>query len=90
MQTTTGHAWTDENALINGLGNDYRGPTARMLAVADAKCAYSTRQAQTFAAAFRQAANHLPSNIQTELRFLLAHRPAWIDKANRILASPNP
>lgn len=90
MQTATGHAWADENALINTLGSDYSGPSARTLAVADAKCAYSSGQAQTFAAAFRQAATDLPSSIQTELRFLLAHRNAWINTADRILASPNP
>lgn len=88
MRTRTGRAWTDENALIVGLENNYTGPKARRLAVADTKCAYSSGQAQVFAAAFHHAAAHLPIKLQHELRYLLAHRHAWINRANRILASP--
>lgn len=90
MQTTTGHAWADENALINSLGNDSSEFAARRLAVADTQCACSTGQAQAFAAAFRHAADHLPAGTQPELRFLLAHRHAWIVKADRILTSSKP
>jgi RNA polymerase sigma factor (sigma-70 family) len=90
MRKTTGHAWPDENALITaitGPNGDSTGPSARSMAIADTKCAYSTGQAQAFAAAFRQAATNLPTTIQTQLRYLLARRAAWINKAQHILAS---
>jgi len=86
MRTATGIAWPDENALITTLAKQ----SARReitLAVTDTKCAYSTGQAQTFAAAFRQAANHLPPPIQTDLQYLLTHRAYWIHRARTILSA---
>ena len=39
-------------------------------AVNDTRCAYSTGQAQTFAAAFEAAVNHLPAKLDGQLRFV--------------------
>lgn len=98
MRTATGRTWATENALISSISSGpiptrlrYKFAAAEIsLAVADTRCAYSTGQAQAFAAAFRIAATHLPVTLQTKLRFLLAHRHAWVTKAARILASPTP
>lgn len=86
MHAATGNTWPDENALITSLEKQ----SARReitLAVTDTKCAYRSGQAQTFAAAFRQAANHLPATIHIDLQYLLTHRAAWIDRAHTILAA---
>ena len=88
MRASTGRAWPDENAVVSAVSGpaaDRTHASARRLTVADTKCAYSTGQAQAFAAAFRQAATHLPTRIQTPLRYLLAHRAGWIKKAQRIV-----
>jgi hypothetical protein len=95
MQRATGHVWSDENALITWLLDAYtprqtRTRTFRQLeihqAISDTHCSYSTGQAQTFAAAFRQAANHLPAQIESQLRFVLTHRLEWIAQARTILS----
>jgi hypothetical protein len=102
MRTATGHTWPDENALISSLTNDQtlKQSQTRLrfqlaaaetnLAITDARCAYSTGQAQTFAAAFHHAATHLPATLASELRYLLEHRDAWVAKAKTILTSSTP
>lgn len=85
LRSKTGQTWSDENDLISGL-HDPSAASARRLAVLDAQCAYSTGQAQAFAAAFRQGATRLPLSLQRPLRYLLAHRAGWVAKARGILA----
>jgi hypothetical protein len=96
MNKATGHDWSDENALISWLYRRYTPARIRTLsfrrqeiseAVADTECSYRTGQAQTFAAAFVRAADHLPARIQTQLSFLLVHRPSWVARARRILGA---
>jgi len=89
MHAATGQSWADEDALVSSLPNHLTRHEIS-LALTDTRCAYSSRQAQTFAAAFRQAANHLPSQLQADLGYLLAHRGEWVRHARRIVASARP
>ena len=86
MHAATGETWSDENALISTV-EAHSAQREITLAVADTRCAYSTGQAQAFAAAFRAAANHLPRRLGADLRYLLAHRAGWIRRANGVIAS---
>jgi hypothetical protein len=88
MRTATGRTFTTESALLDQVTRRPAPPAAtqKVEAVADARCAYSSGQAQLFATRFAAAINHLPPSLTAQLRSMLAQRPAWVARAKRIIA----
>ncbi|MGH2858857.1 MAG: hypothetical protein ACRDMJ_15390 [Solirubrobacteraceae bacterium] len=96
MQSSTGHSFSDEDALVAWLLNSntprqQHTRTFRQLeiryALQDTRCAYRVGQPRTFTTAFHTAANHLPSKLATQLRYVLDHQTGWVNRARRILRS---
>lgn len=91
----TGREFTNPPAILNWLSRQYsrEGPSATLhdteieLAVADTRCAYSSRLAQTYSATFRRRADHLPSSLQGALLAMLEQNRKAAQRAQAILAA---
>lgn len=94
VRAHVGRSFDDEAALVAWLQNTsttaeqqtagFRQREVRY-ALMSTRCAYSSGQAQAFAAAFRAAANRLPANIVDQLQFVIAHQASWIARARAAL-----
>ena len=95
VHAQTGEVFADEDGLVAWLSNGTRPAQQRTerfrrreirYALISTTCAYSSGQAQAFAAAFRAAANHLPANVLRDLRFVLTHQARWLANARKVIA----
>lgn len=91
----TGREFTNPPAIVNWLSRQYSrgGPSATLrdteieLAVADTRCAYSGRLAQTYSTTFRRRADHLPPSLQGALLAMLEQNRKAAQRAQAILAA---
>jgi hypothetical protein len=93
MAKATGHVWSNEEALMGWISSREGASPAPSwfqrevsLAVQDTRCAYSTSQARSAAAAFVTAADHMPTDIEGGLLAAAALKDRAALQATKLLA----